>query len=436
MSGPDTSPEARKGLANFGRGVFSSGMSLAATAMTERLLRDRRTAEALDLEEDVANLIEHHPDAVYTVVASDGIPLHVEVDEPRRQPDGDGPYPTIVFSHGYCLNQRCWIFQRRTLREAGYRVVLWDQRGHGKSGNGDRSHYTIDRLGDDLARVITEVVPDGPIVLVGHSMGGMTMMCLALDHPELVKDRVIGAGFVATSPGGLSDISFGLGAGLGRVVHLVKRPTVTTLARGQGIVDKTVLATRDVVDFFVDRGSFGSPVPLAIAQLTTDMIFGTRMDVISGFMPHFDNHDKKEALAGYAGIESLVINGTADRLTPPHHSAEIVRVLPHAEHVVISKGGHVLMLEFPDVLNEQLLELIHRAQRAAQVGHAEARGNARRTVTDMAYHRRKETQAKLRRHGGSRAARRPDKADQADRPDSQDRADWSGRPDEANLLRG
>ena len=62
-------------------------------------------------------------------------------------------------------------------------------------------------------------------------------------------------------------------------------------------------------------------------------------------------------------------NGAADKLTPPSHSEQIVRLLPGAEHVVIEEAGHVIMLEHPEILNEQLLALAIRACRAAAVGH-------------------------------------------------------------------
>ena len=125
--------------------------------------------------------------------------------------DGDdlGLRPTVVLSHGYCLSLTSWVFQRRALRAAGYRVVLWDQRGHGKSGTGEAEHNNIDQLGDDLARVIATAAPTGPLVLVGHSMGGMTMMSLALTHEHVLHDRVVGAAFVATSPGKMGEVSFG-----------------------------------------------------------------------------------------------------------------------------------------------------------------------------------------------------------------------------------
>ena len=74
-----------------------------------------------------------------------------------------------------------------------------------------RSRPHIDQLGRDLARVIAEAAPEGPLVLVGHSMGGMTMMSLAVDHHALIRERVVAAAFIATSPGSLDEVSWGLG---------------------------------------------------------------------------------------------------------------------------------------------------------------------------------------------------------------------------------
>ena len=99
-----------------------------------------------------------------------------------RRSDARGGPPTIVFSHGYALSLDSWHFQRKALR-GRYRLVFWDQRGHGRSATGPHGSATIDQIGRDLARVIEALAPDGPLVLVGHSMGGMTVMSLAEQDP-------------------------------------------------------------------------------------------------------------------------------------------------------------------------------------------------------------------------------------------------------------
>ena len=139
-------------------------------------------------------------------VESDGTMLHVEVEPcTRANPEGI----TVVFCHGYALNQDCWHYQRRDLRALGD-LVFWDQRSHGRSGRSVAETNTIDQLGRDLKVVLDTVAPTGPIVLVGHSMGGMTIMQLALDHPELFGSRIRGVALLSTSPGGIRDISLGL----------------------------------------------------------------------------------------------------------------------------------------------------------------------------------------------------------------------------------
>jgi pimeloyl-ACP methyl ester carboxylesterase len=377
----------RRTLTGLGIGLSAAAATAAVGVVADRLVRARQTARALDS----LDTYEEQASAEVVVIATDGVELHVEIDEPEGRPVGvptGSAVPTVVFCHGYTLSLRSWVFQRRTLKAAGYRVVLWDHRGHGRSGAGSKESYDVDQLGQDLGAVISQVVPEGPLVLVGHSMGGMTLMALAMQQPELIKDRVLGAAFVATSPGGLSAVSWGLGNMLGRAVHRLGPVAVGQLAGRQGLVNAALMAGRDVEEFLVDRYSFASPVPLSIVRLTADMIFGTRIEVISQFMETFDKHDKREALERFIGVETLVINGVQDLLTPPQHSEEIVRLIPGAEHVLINDAGHLIMLEHGDVVSEQLLSMIERAQRAAAT-HIDQRSKprVRRMVTDLAKRR-------------------------------------------------
>lgn len=108
--------------------------------------------------------------------AEDGTELYYEVEEveaeggagPRRRRlfGRKTPAPvTVVFSHGYCLNQDSWHFQRAALRGV-VRSVYWDQRSHGRSGRGVEQadggpDVTIDQLGRDLKAVIDAAAPKG-----------------------------------------------------------------------------------------------------------------------------------------------------------------------------------------------------------------------------------------------------------------------------------
>ena len=331
----------------------------------------------------------HTADRELTVVTDDGVALHVEVDEgapeagaarPRKAP----PRPTVVFSHGYTLNLSSWVLQRRALARAGYRVVLWDQRSHGRSAVSPLGACTVERIGADLAAVIEQVCPEGPLVLIGHSMGGMTMMSLAGRDPALVRSRVLAAAFIATSAGGGGMTSLGFGPLLGRAIGWAGPGVLTRLGRHQAWLDRFRRLGRDVEEVVVSRYSFDSAVSEELVRFVGDMIFSTPLDVMAAFMPHIDALDQVAHLDAFQGIEILVMNGEGDMLTPPSHSEDIVRHIPGAEHVVVEHAGHLIMLEHPQLVTQQLLMLIERAERAHAEGISMGRKpRVRRMISEL-----------------------------------------------------
>lgn len=379
MSSPDRSRSLVGVGVGIGAGVAAAGLAAVGAITVDRLWRDRRHAIALGTEDDFTVV----PDEVQVVVADDGVPLHVEIDEPEGW---DPSRPTVILLHGFTLDLRCWVFQRRALLEAGHRVVTWDLRGHGSSGEGAEEAYNIEQLGVDLAHVIDKVAPTGDLVLVGHSMGGMAVMALAEANPGLFRDRVLGVALISTSAGGLHRITWGVGSMLGRVVNKYGPPALTQLSPHQDFVDSVLRGGKELQEFFVARGSFGSPVPLSVVRLTADMIFGTPLTVMSAFTHTLEDHDKREALANMAGQEVLVFNGDKDALTSAVHSTEIVDAIPGAEHVFVKDAGHIIMLEHADLLNSELLDLLTRTERAR--GQAPREAGSRHTVTDLTKRRR------------------------------------------------
>jgi pimeloyl-ACP methyl ester carboxylesterase len=374
-----------KGVAGLGIGLAAAGMATAAGIAAGRFNRDRIERRSVLAPEGA---YAHVADKEVTVAADDGVALHVEVDEPDVE-RAEAAKPTVVFSHGYTLSLGSWVLQRKALTREGYRVVLWDQRSHGRSEVAPAESCTIDQLGRDLHRVIEEVAPDGPLVLVGHSMGGMTMMSMTEQFPEVVRDRVVAAAFIATSAGGQNMLGLGFGQLVGRLLGRLGPRFLARLGTRQQLVNTARRLGRDVEDLIVDHYSFASPVSQLTIRYTADMIMGTPLQVMADFLPSINVHDKRRALEQYHGIETLVINGMQDLLTPPDHSEAIVRLVPGAEHLVVEEAGHIIMLEHPDVVNEQLLALVERGMRAAAEGvDVERKPRVRRTVTDLAKRRR------------------------------------------------
>ncbi len=381
-------------LIGLGIGLAAASAATAAGVAAGVVTRRRHEAYAALTPRGA---YAHTPDRELAVLTDDGVPLYVEVDEPA--PDlADPARPTVVLSHGYCLSLQSWVLQRRALIAAGYRVVTWDQRGHGRSEQGSEDSCTIDQLGRDLFAVIQATAPEGPLALIGHSMGGMTVMALAEERPEFVRDRVVAAGFVATSAGGGRLVSLGFGELAGRIISRLGPQVLDRLGARQAFVARARRLGREFEDFLVARYSFASPVPPAAVRFTADMIFSTPLSVMADFLPTFELHNRSKALAAFDGIETLVFNGDKDILTPPDHSEEIVRLLPGAEHVLVADAGHIILLEHPELLTEQLLLLIERGQRTAEA-HAAPRARSRRVVTDMAKRRRVAAARREKRRG-------------------------------------
>ena len=159
----------------------------------------------------------------------DGVRLHVEATGPADAP------VTVVLLHGWSLDGRTWHQQVAALTATPFgdavRVVTYDARGHGRSSCMALPTATLAQLGDDLAEVLDAVAPTGPVVLVGHSMGGMTIMEYAHRHPAQFAARTAGLVFVSTTAEGHTHTVYGLSPRIARLIRLAETTGAGVLAR-------------------------------------------------------------------------------------------------------------------------------------------------------------------------------------------------------------
>ncbi|MEV0240576.1 alpha/beta hydrolase [Streptomyces sp. NPDC050674] len=365
------------GLAGVAIGVVAAGA--AAGVALERMTVGRGMRQKARLALDSAGPYGSLRGMPGKAFADDGTELYYEVDDvdqeaapaaigPRRRRlfGRKSPAPvTVVFSHGYCLSQDSWHFQRAALRGV-VRTVHWDQRSHGRSGRGvaqtrDDEPVTIEQLGRDLKAVIDAAAPEGPLVLVGHSMGGMTVMALADQYPELIRERVVGVAFVGTSSGRLGEVNYGLPVAGVNAVRRVLPGVLKALGQRAELVEKGRRATADLFAGVIKRYSFASrDVDPAVARFAERMIESTPIDVVAEYYPAFNDHDKTEALVHFADLPVLVLAGVQDLVTPSEHSEAIADLLPDAELVLVPDAGHLVMLEHPEVVTDRLADLLTR----------------------------------------------------------------------------
>jgi len=310
--------------------------------------------------------VESQPGLVYgrvqgtsrRVLTDDGLSLYAETDDP---PADGALYPiTTVFAHGYALSHDSWAFQRSALRLRGP-VVSYDQRSHGRSDRAPADACTITACGNDLARVIEQLVTTGKVVLVGHSMGGMSIMSLAQHHPALFAERVAGVVLAATSAAGVGTIDFGLHGSVARFADRLTPALVAAAVRVPMLIERSRKADNDLSLLIARRYSFASTVPGDRVQFVAQMLAHTPIEVVADFYPTFGTHDGRAGLAAMHGTPVQVIGAVQDRITPVDEARAIAAALPAAAYAELDPSGHLLMLEHPRRVTEAVLALAERA---------------------------------------------------------------------------
>jgi pimeloyl-ACP methyl ester carboxylesterase len=340
-------------------GVLAGLTGVAAAGVAAGVVAERRAAtRARDVPDPLADepFGELHAPGV-VVYADDGVPLHCEVVGP------DDADVTVVFIHGFALSMDSWHFQRRDLDLP--RMVFFDQRSHGASGRSPRENATIDQLGRDLHSLLQAVVPRGRVVLVGHSMGGMTLLALADRHPELFGDRVIGAGLISTAAGAFAETIFGLPGLVGRALRPVAPGLIRAANRQAHLLEQGRRAGSDVAYMLTRRFSYGGNVPPSLVAFVERMLTDTPVEVMTEFFDTFLSHDKLKALEKLSDLPTLILCGDRDMITPVKNSHVMSDALPGAELIVVEGSGHMVMLEQPDLVNNAITQLVHRAVAAA-----------------------------------------------------------------------
>jgi pimeloyl-ACP methyl ester carboxylesterase len=285
------------------------------------------------------------------VILPDGVRLYVEISGPADAP------VTVVLLHGWCLDRRIWHHQVAALGNA--RVITYDARGHGRSGSTRLQSATLTQLGADLAEVLRRYAPDGPVVLAGHSMGGMTVMEYADTHPAEFAGRIAGLVFVSTTAEGHTHTRYGLSPQLAFLMRTCETVGAGMLARsGAWHPHRAVLpALRPALRWLL----FGDEYSADALAVTMKAVGRASLRSIGGFRPSIGAQHRLDTLAALGDLPAAVLVGDRDRLTPPACAESIAAALPQAELAVCPGAGHMLMLERPDVVTAALAAVVEQA---------------------------------------------------------------------------
>jgi pimeloyl-ACP methyl ester carboxylesterase len=279
-----------------------------------------------------------------TVASADGTALHTEVF-------GPGDAPTIVLAHGWLCTSAVWHHQVRALSEH-HRVVVYDQRGHGRSHPAAGGDYSGDALAADLDAVFGAAVPPGEkVVVAGHSMGAMAVVAWACAHPAEVSERLAGVALVNVG-----------------VEDLIRRSTIlpfpVALATLRAVVGERILAaplplpsrTNPVLTRLVRAIVLGRTASPAQVAFCTDMLLNTATDVRGAFGATLSTFDLAHGLPALTA-PTVVIAGEHDRLTPPVHARAIAAAVPGSTLIELPAVGHMAPIEAAAEVSEAILAL-------------------------------------------------------------------------------
>ncbi|MGW6702503.1 alpha/beta fold hydrolase [Nocardia sp. NPDC055049] len=337
----------RGGLATAG---LLAGLAIAHTLrqIGARVMWPAERDEYRD--ENFALIDEDEPGMV---LADDGVSLAT------RTFGDDSAEATIVFVHGFCNSMESFHFQRRDLaRQWGSRVrmVFFDLRGHGRSGTPSTESCTVAQLGRDLATVIRECAPTGPVVLVGHSLGGMAVLAAAAQFPELFATRVRAVGLLSTAAAEVTATG---------ISQLVRHPAVDgfrlAVRTAPTLVQFSRSASKHVVTPILHVSSFHGPVSPTLSRFTTMMIDRTPVGTIEKFLKAIELHDESAAIPVLGELPVLILGGAHDVVIPFRNSRELAAELPGSELVRVREAAHMPHLQFPEVSLAALDRLLARA---------------------------------------------------------------------------
>jgi len=359
----------RRGLAIAG-GV-TGGLAVGAAiawGVPRYLARRTRAASADPYANEPFELPPQR--SVFTVESSDGVPIHVETAGP------DDADLTVVFVHGYMQDMATFYFQRKAVAEAeragvSMRAVLYDQPGHGKSGPLPRTEYGIEDLAGVLHDVLAAVAPRGPLVLVGHSMGGMTIQVFARLYEQEFRERVKGVAFFSSSAAGLDTVE----TRPMRALRRLRRTVLPMLQQVAGwtpdLIDRSRLLAGDLGWLLTRKAAFGHiDPPASLVTLVERMNRRTSMQSIVGYARAILDHDETATLPLFTGLPALVVVGDEDLLTPPEHSRRLAAALGGSRFALIAEAAHSPQLEYPGEISQLLLEMIDKV--VAEIGRGSA----------------------------------------------------------------
>lgn len=272
-------------------------------------------------------------------VSADGARIHVEVHGPEGA-------PAVVLAHGWTCSTAFWAAQIRDLA-VDHRVIAYDQRGHGRSPAS--RVCSTEALADDLEAVLKETLAPGEkAVIAGHSMGGMTVM--AASGRAVFREHAVAVLLCSTGSSRLVAESTVVPMRPGRLRTWL---TKHILGARAPLGPVTPLARR-----ILKYGTMGPGSAPHMVEACARIVHACPTKVRHAWSQVLDLLDLDHGVRELK-VPTVVVVGTADRLTPPVQARALVAALPHCVDSAELPGlGHMTPVEAPELISGRIRELV------------------------------------------------------------------------------
>jgi pimeloyl-ACP methyl ester carboxylesterase len=311
-------------------------------------------------------------------------PDHQRGGEVRRiaRPDGTqlrvelyGPVgaPVLLMTHGWGTNSTLWYYAKRHLADR-YRLVLWDLPGLGESTQPRDRDFALEKMAADLEAILDEVA-EGPVTLVGHSIGGMISLTFCRLFPGHLGSRVAGLVLVDTTHTKPTRT-----APLSGLMRALEKPLFVPLLYLTILLSPLVWLMNWLSYFNGTSHLFTMFSGFAGQETRGQLDFATRFTpmaspaVLARGMLAMLNYDESATLRTIP-IPTLVVAGDTDRLTVPEASEHMSREIPAARLALLRQAGHMALLDHHDELHAAISQIL-RPTTAATVAEPPLRHTA------------------------------------------------------------
>lgn len=262
-----------------------------------------------------------------------------------ERPDGtvlyataEGSGPDVVLSHALFSDLRVFDPLTTLMVRAGFRVVRWDARGHGRSTRGPGRTRFVD-LVDDLRAVLDATDTERP-VLIGHDIGGILALALALDAPERVAALSLWSTDAAPTP-------------------VVQRVAAALVAAARSVTIRPV--TLALEPLWIRRAEGHDPTLAALHRRCASTLSAAALaEVVEALSERPDLRPRLRSLTQPV----QVLWGDRDVVVRPTAGRELVLALPAAEGGPIADAGHLVHVDRPEAVGSQVLDWLSRIRTA------------------------------------------------------------------------